>query len=494
MSTTHVPLNTRPFVVGGLLMLFFGTLVALTGLASLGAGIASAVAAAIQEDEGFVPFPSADLSTDTYALVSPSATIPELDANAQNAASALGSLRLRAEAANPDTSIFVGIGPRADVLDYLAGVNYDRVTSVGITPFGTNYDEVEGTATPQPPGDQTFWEMSAEGTGQQEVSIEAQSGSWVVVVMNADATARVDAELTLGVVSDLFGSAAAALIVTGLVTLLVGLGLVIFGALLLARTVPPPTEAVVPGAGYPTRLTGEHDPTLSRWLWLVKWFLAIPHYFLLAFLWFGFGVITVIAFFAILFTGKYPKPLFNYTVGVLRWNWRVLFYSYSALGTDKYPPFSLAPAPYPATFDIPYPERLSRGKVLVKWWLLAIPHLLIVSLFTSGATVWVWNAQGYNGYSATISLIALLVLIAAIVLLFTGRYPQGLFDFVLGINRWVYRVLTYTALFRDEYPPFRLDQGGKEPVLADRERERERERNTTNGRGTDQGGHGTPTG
>ena len=222
---------------------------------------------------------------------------------------------------------------------------------------------------------------------------------------------------------------------------------------------------------YPVRVDAALDPSLSRWLWLVKWLLLIPHIIVLFFLWVAFVVVTVIAFFAILFTGRYPRSLFDFNVGVMRWSWRVHYYGYWALGTDRYPPFSLAEVPdYPAHLDVTYPERLSRGLIFVKW-LLAIPHFLILAVFVGGG-LWLGTRGGGtddawdNGSNAGWSLVGLLVLISAIVLLFTGRYPKPLYDFVLGMDRWALRVGAYAALMTDRYPPFRLDQGGTDPGWA----------------------------
>ncbi|MGA8047304.1 MAG: DUF4389 domain-containing protein [Dermatophilaceae bacterium] len=222
-----------------------------------------------------------------------------------------------------------------------------------------------------------------------------------------------------------------------------------------AVVAPEPTRA------YPVRLTATAEPDRpSRGLWLVKWLLVIPHAIVLAFLWLAFAVLTVVAFVAILVTGRYPRAIFDFTVGVLRWSWRVSYYAYGNLGTDRYPPFSLRSDPdYPADLHVEYPERLSRGLVLVKSWLLAIPHWLILGALTgSGAAqavdatgTWVWRGPG---------LLAVLALIAGVALLFTGRLPQGLYDLLLGLNRWALRVTGYAALMTDAYPPFRLDQGG----------------------------------
>ncbi len=214
---------------------------------------------------------------------------------------------------------------------------------------------------------------------------------------------------------------------------------------------------------YPVQVSARLDSRLSRWLWLVKWVLAIPHYFVLAFLWLAFVVLSVVAFFAILFTGKYPKSIFDFNVGVLRWTWRVQYYAYGALGTDQYPPFTLDEDPsYPAHLEIDYPERLSRGLVLVKWWLLAIPQYIIVGLFAGGGTIAV-SQYSHNWHWTDGGLIGILVLVAAVIMAITGRYPDPIFDFVLGMNRWVLRVAAYAGLMTDKYPPFRLDMGGQEP-------------------------------
>ncbi|MBY8849072.1 DUF4389 domain-containing protein [Saccharothrix sp. MB29] len=213
---------------------------------------------------------------------------------------------------------------------------------------------------------------------------------------------------------------------------------------------------------YPVRVNAHVDPVLNRWLWLVKWLLVIPHYVVLAFLWPAFAVVGLAAFVAILATGRYPRPLFDFALGVLRWTWRVAYYSFGALATDRYPPFSLGAEPdYPATLDIAYPERLSRGLVLVKW-LLALPHLVIVAVFLGGGGYLVSRADEW-ALSPAGGLVGLFTLIAGVVLLFTGRYPRGVFDFVLGMDRWALRVAAYVGLMTDAYPPFRLDTGGDEP-------------------------------
>jgi hypothetical protein len=206
------------------------------------------------------------------------------------------------------------------------------------------------------------------------------------------------------------------------------------------------------------------DSPLSRWLWLVKWLLLIPHFIVLFFLSIAFVLVTVGAFFAILVSGRYPRPLFNFNLGVLRWTWRVAYYGYSALGTDRYPPFTLSAVPdYPATLHIDYPERLSRGLVLVKWWLLAIPHYVIIGVFLGGGTLLASRSGEWDSAWGGGGLVGLLVLVSAVILAVTGRYPRPLLDFILGMDRWVLRLVAYAGLMTDTYPPFRLDMGENDP-------------------------------
>ena len=239
---------------------------------------------------------------------------------------------------------------------------------------------------------------------------------------------------------------------------------------------------------YPVRVDASLDAPPSRGLWLVKWILVIPHYIVLAALWLAFVVLSAVAMVAIVVTGRYPRVIFEFNVGVLRWTWRVQYYSIGAFGTDRYPPFTLADDPaYPAHLEVEYPQRLSRGLALVKWWLLAIPQYIIIGVFTGAnqGSWWGWRAgyshgtlfihglyihglyiHGLNGGWGALEswgLIGIVAMIAAVVLLVTGRYPEHIFDLVLGLNRWVLRVAGYAGLMTDKYPPFRLDMGGLDP-------------------------------
>lgn len=482
------PARMKP---GHWVLLVLGVLLALTGSGLAAAGAALLAGNAAQGDNAYITAPRERYESTGYALLSgpvlfesgPTSAVP---------AGELAGVQVRARPVIPGQEVFVGIGDADAVDDYLQGVPttpFSRADRPQPGPYWNDPwsedDDVvtEGSRVPAPPGEQDFWVVSGSGAGQQELTWDLEPGDWSLVVMNADGSRPVWMDVQVGGRSDLLGPLGSGLLTGGLIALVIGLPLLLFGTAGLGRDVDP-ARAAPSGGGpdasgwpYPARLAGYLDARLSRGLWLVKWLLAIPHYFILALLWVGLAVTSVAAGVAILFTGRYPRPWFWYSVGVLRWSWRVGFYGYSALGTDRYPPFTLAAADYPASFDVVRPERLSRGLVLVKWWLLAIPHLLVIGIFTGGTgfgwrngwdggeDAWEGRGGGPGGWSGGWgwSLLGLLVLIAAVILLFTGRYRHELSNLIIGINRWIYRVAAYVLLLRDEYPPFRLDQGPEEP-------------------------------
>ena len=410
-----------------------GSILALMGLALLaGGGVLGWALATQRDDAGFFTTSSQRFHTRTAAITTRDIDLGTPGPDDWWADRDIATVRIRGASAS-SAPIFIGIGRDAAVERYLAGVRHDEVTDVDYDPFRATYrvHNAGGAATATPPIGQRFWVARAAGIGTRSVTWHLKPGRWAVVVMNADGRAPVRADIQLGAKVQYLVPLAVGLGGGGLVLLLIGAALIV-GAVVArghratgeGAPAPPGAVGVVgapdaPRVSEPVQLTGHLDPDLSRWQWLVKWFLAIPHFIVLLFLWIAFFVLTVVAFFAILFTGRYPRSIFDFNVGVLRWNWRVQYYATSVLGTDRYPPFSLAPADYPATLDIAYPEELSRGLVLVKWWLLAIPQLLVVGAFTAT------GSAGWGRGGAAISLLGVLVLIAAVALLFTAKYPRG---------------------------------------------------------------------
>jgi hypothetical protein len=184
---------------------------------------------------------------------------------------------------------------------------------------------------------------------------------------------------------------------------------------------------------YPVRVDGELSP-VSAGLWPVKWVLTVPHVLCLAVLWSAFVVLTGVAFLVVLFTARYPRAIFDFNVGVLRWTWRVLLYG-PTFGTDRYPPFELADrCDYPARLNIAYPTRQRRGLLLLEWWLAGIPRYLLAAVIAVGCALgWPWGAD---------------------------------WNAVLAANRWVISVVACAALLADEHP--RLDGGDRRAFVEHR--------------------------
>jgi hypothetical protein len=192
-------------------------------------------------------------------------------------------------------------------------------------------------------------------------------------------------------------------------------------------------------SAYPVQLDLESPLEVARWRPLVHWLLAIPHFIVVQILGYVQFVLAVIAWFAILFTGAIPRGLFDFMAMILRYQWRTN--SYAFFMREKYPPFAfdaqnLDPGDDPARVSVEYPERLSRGLIFVKW-LLVIPHAI--------ALFFVFIA----GFFAIIA--------GFFAVLFTGKWPEGLRNFLIGATRWSMRVSAYFFLMTDVYPPFSLE-------------------------------------
>jgi hypothetical protein len=477
-----VPPRPSGWTAGRIVLVVIGSLLALLALGVLAAGAALTWGATTQrDDDGYFATDAEQLSSAGYAITSDEIDLGS-DVRPRRWGSDIGDLvrvRFRATPVDPDQPVFVGIARSSDVDEYLADVAHDVVRDVDFDPFRVDYRTVTGDRDLAPPDEQDFWTVSSAGTGRQTVEWEPDEGHWTVVVANADAGRGVSADVDVGVRIRHLWLIVAILLGLGALLLAAGVVMIILGArgtgapgAAPPAVAPPgaPAEvpalaATVPTEREPVLLSGRLDEPLSRWLWLVKWLLAIPHALVLVVLWIVAIVLTVVAGVAILFTGRFPRGIFDFNLGVLRWTWRVVYYATGVLGTDRYPPFTLGEvADYPATLQVAYPEQLSRGLVLVKWWLLAIPHYLIIGIFGTG---WWWGALRIGdgdldrgAAAGSGGLLGLLVLIAAVRLLFTNRYPREMFDFVMGLNRWAFRVAAYALLMTDVYPPFRLDQGG----------------------------------
>ncbi len=194
-------------------------------------------------------------------------------------------------------------------------------------------------------------------------------------------------------------------------------------------------SAQPPTTDYPVRFDVEYPERLSHWKPLVKWLLALPHYIVLYLLGIVSSVLVLIAFFAILFTKKWPRSMFDFTVQIQRWTANV--FAYVMLLRDEYPPFTGEAGRYPVTFEVDYDDNLSRWQIFLKW-LFAIPHLIVLVVLSI--------------------VVSILLIVAFFAILFTGRFPRGLFDFMVGTYRWYMRVYAYAfLLMTDRYPPFSLD-------------------------------------
>lgn len=191
----------------------------------------------------------------------------------------------------------------------------------------------------------------------------------------------------------------------------------------------------VQASGYPVTYSLDEPASLSRWLWLFKGLLIIPHLIVLWVLGFVSYFVSFFMWIAILITGKRPRGLFGFTLGVYRWSMRVI--AYYAHMTDRYPPFSMDDRDdYPMRLTAEFDPSANRLTTFFRW-ILAIPHWIIV---------------GVLGFVSSVVMFIHIIY----VVIFGKPHPQ-MFKLLVGINRWTARATLYSLLITDQYPPFSLD-------------------------------------
>jgi hypothetical protein len=196
------------------------------------------------------------------------------------------------------------------------------------------------------------------------------------------------------------------------------------------------------GQAYPATLEVDRAERIANWRPIVQWLLAIPHLAIINVMQDLSGVVAIISWFAILFTGKLPEGLANLQCLIVRYGNRT--YAYAGFLREEYPPFTFEtdapadPGSYPPVRTGFVPELENRNRLTTAFRIiLVIPHVIVLVLLAVAAVVaWV---------------------IALFAVLFTGRWPEAMRTFVVGVMRWGTRVYAYLLLLTDQYPPFSLD-------------------------------------
>jgi len=435
---------------GRVLLLVFGAILVLIAVGLLAGGGALLWAeGALKDDEGFYTTRAVRLARDSYAIVSEPAEI-ELGPTWILDWSRLVTVKVEATSSEPSKGLFIGIAETEAASAYLRGVKHDEIVELDIWKRRVEYLHHPGGPPPAAPASQTFWVASAHGLGTQTLKWDLEPGNWVLVLMNEDGSRGVDVAASLGVKVPLMPGIAIGLLVGGIVVLLAG-GFMIFMA--VRRPCRPEAQQGGFMAEYPATLSIDYpERALDRLTTFFRPFTAIPILVVLGLLagpmliWeegpWRFEISGLAAFVVlptlllILFRQKYPRWWFDWNLALARFTARVA--AYLALLTDVYPSTDEEQAVH---LEIRYPdakEELNRWLPLVKWF-LAIPHYIVLWFLDIAAVV--------------------VIIIAWFAILFTGRYPRDLFDFVVGVFRWHLRVLAYAFLLTtDRYPPFSLSR------------------------------------
>lgn len=309
--------------------LVVGCLLVLPGVGLFLSGAGLGLGALVQGEDGFIDADLNQLTSAGSAITAEGIVlVVEPDSPDWLLRALSVDTRLEVTSTEGDRAVFIGVAPERDVDAYLDGVAHTEVT--GLTGVSPIYLERGGTASVAPPTAQSFWVESQTGTGTQVLDWQVADGQWAAVIMNADGSPGIAADVNVGGRAAFLGPLALILFLLGLLTSGIAVTLIVVGAQGLGRSArtdpevhPDPVRGVgtgleapgtdpAPLAPHPVSVNARLDPHLSRGLWLIKWLLAIPHFIVLTLMWLAFVVLTAVAGVIILFTGSYPRQLFDF--------------------------------------------------------------------------------------------------------------------------------------------------------------------------------------
>jgi len=449
---------------GKIALLVFGIIFLLVAVGLLFAGGTLVwVDQELKDSDGFISTDTIYLERGSHAIITRPADI-DLEMTWPFDEGDLATIKVKASNDNPSKQVFIGIAEKSDVEDYLDGVEYDEITGFRIHPYDVDYKKHTGSSVPEAPDSpdiRDIWTEWVVGNGTQTLEWEIESGSWVLVLMNADGSAGIDLSGSVGIKAPWIFGLGIGLLAGGAVVLILGVLMIYFAARRpmagggTMGPVPPISDGDTTTTenlnAYPATFSVDYpDKSLNRLTTFFRLIMIIPIAIILSlvngtiwgeahgsnYLFAAGGILFLPLVLMLLFRQKYPRWWFDWNVALTKFMARV--YAYLALLRDEYPSTDEEQAVH---IEIAYPDAkrdLNRWLPLVKWF-LAIPHYIV--LFFLNIAVFVC------------------LVIAWFAILFTGRYPRGLFDFVVGLFRWHLRVAAYAFLLTtDRYPPFSFSE------------------------------------
>jgi hypothetical protein len=216
-----------PWSAGRTALVVVGSVAAFIGGSLLIGGGAVLWAEQQRDSDGYFSTDSEPLSTNSYVLSAPDLDVNLAGPDVLYGQDLLGKIRIEGESSGPGGPLFLGIGPTNEVDQYLAGVGHDEINDFDVDPFRVSYTEHPGGAPDAAPTAQSFWAVSESGSGPQTLTWDVASGDWTVVIMNADGSPGVQAELSVAATLPVLQPIAIGMLVGGGVLLLAGIAMIV---------------------------------------------------------------------------------------------------------------------------------------------------------------------------------------------------------------------------------------------------------------------------